>query len=74
MRTFDRNIYIEKIKEESEGPLVSKNTVDNYRNNIEFLRDLQLKIKSGSCTRYDMQLYRSLSGNKTLTKKLTMQN
>ena len=53
---------------------ISKNTINNYKDNTSILRDLRVKVISGSCSSYDMALYDKLvkanSKEKTLTLKM----
>ena len=52
----DNNMNNTKIK-------ISNQTIEKYKNEKNFLEDLNLKIKSGSCTLYDITLYNRLKEN-----------
>ena len=53
---------------------ISKNTINNYKDNTSILKDLRVRVISGSCSPYDMALYDKLvkanSKEKTLTLKM----
>ena len=51
---------------------ISKSTIDNYKNNVNLLKELKLRMKSGSCNVYDMVLYNELVNEKDKVKKLNM--
>lgn len=52
---------------------ISSKTIDNYANNKQVLKDLSLRMKSGSCSLYDIVLYNVLVRNSENNKKLTLQ-
>ena len=54
--------------------VISKSTIDEYKNNINLLKGLSLKIKSGSFNAYDIALYKSLvsTNDKEKTLKLNV--
>ena len=50
---------------------ISKNTINNYKDNTSILRDLRVRVISGSCSPYDMALYDKLVNVKEKEKTLT---
>lgn len=39
---------------------ISNNIINNYKDNIKVLNELKIRIKSGSCSLYDIALYEQL--------------
>lgn len=52
--------------------VISKNIIDNYKNNIDILKELSFRIKSGSCSIYDLALYDALVNASKKDKTLHM--
>ncbi len=50
---------------------ISTKTINNYKDNKQVLKDLSIRIKSGSCSLYDIVLYHVLI-DRDNNKKLTL--
>ena len=52
--------------------VISKDTIENYKNNIDMLKGLKIRLESGSCSTYDMVLYQTLVKTNENEKNLKM--
>lgn len=53
---------------------ISKNIINNYKNDKDVLKELKLRVISGSCSVYDMALYDAIIKENKKEKTLNLAN